>query len=285
MLLNMRGGIHLEKKEVRMKTLIRIIQEHIQWRKQLLKLAKADIVKTYSGAALGWAWAIIKPAVMVLVLWFAFSVGLRVGSTVNGYPYILWILAGMIPWLYMQDMLSQGTGALLRYRYLVTKMKFPISTIPTFVGLSKLIVHFFLIGIMLAIFILLGRFPNRYILQLPAYLLLMVVFFTFWNLFSSMLSAMSRDFMNLVKAFVTPMFWLSGIMYDVAEIEAGWIQAVMLFNPISYFAKGYRNVFIYQRWIWEEGTEFLCFLLMLVLMVMAAVWAYKRTEKEIPDIL
>lgn len=268
-----------------MKTLIRIIQEHIQWRKQLLKLAKADIVKTYSGAALGWAWAIIKPAVMVLVLWFAFSVGLRVGSTVNGYPYILWILAGMIPWLYMQDMLSQGTGALLRYRYLVTKMKFPISTIPTFVGLSKLIVHFFLIGIMLAIFILLGRFPNRYILQLPAYLLLMVVFFTFWNLFSSMLSAMSRDFMNLVKAFVTPMFWLSGIMYDVAEIEAGWIQAVMLFNPISYFAKGYRNVFIYQRWIWEEGTEFLCFLLMLVLMVMAAVWAYKRTEKEIPDIL
>ena len=119
-----------------MNTLIGIIQDHIVWRHQLLKLAKADIVKTYSGAALGWAWAIIKPTVMVLVLWFAFSVGLRVNSEVNGYPYILWVLAGMVPWFYMSDMISQGTGAILRYRYLVTKMKFPISTIPTFVGLS-----------------------------------------------------------------------------------------------------------------------------------------------------
>ena len=71
-----------------MNTLIGIIQDHIVWRHQLLKLAKADIVKTYSGAALGWAWAIIKPTVMVLVLWFAFSVGLRVNSEVNGYGLI-----------------------------------------------------------------------------------------------------------------------------------------------------------------------------------------------------
>lgn len=268
-----------------MNTLIGIIQDHIVWRHQLLKLAKADIVKTYSGAALGWAWAIIKPTVMVLVLWFAFSVGLRVNSDVNGYPYILWVLAGMVPWFYMQDMISQGTGAILRYRYLVTKMKFPISTIPTFVGLSKLIVHFFIIGIMLIIFIVLGYFPGIYILQLPIYLFLMVVFFTFWSLFSSMLSAMSRDFMNLVKAFVTPIFWLSGIMYDVSRIHIGWIQKVMLFNPVSYFATGYRNTLIYGRWIWEDGTSLLCFFIVLIVMSIAAVWAYKRTVQEIPDIL
>lgn len=268
-----------------MKTLIRIIREHIQWRKQLLKLAKADIVKTYSGAALGWSWAIIKPAVMVLVLWFAFSVGLRVGSSVNGYPYILWILAGMIPWFYMQDMIGRGTRAIIRYKYLVTKMKFPVSTIPTFVGLSKLIVHFFLIGIMLAIFIILGHFPGIFLLQLPVYLLLMVVFFTFWSLFASLLSAMSKDFMNLVKSFVTPIFWLSGIMYDVNSIRVSWIQNVMLFNPVNYFATGYRNIFIYDKWIWKDGTSFICFVIVLVIMIIAALWAYKRTVKEIPDVL
>ena len=83
-----------------MKTLISIIKDHIVWREQILKLAKADIVKTYSGAALGWAWAIIKPTVMVLVLWFAFSIGLRADREMNGCPYILWILAGMVPWFY-----------------------------------------------------------------------------------------------------------------------------------------------------------------------------------------
>lgn len=268
-----------------MKTLISIIKDHIVWREQILKLAKADIVKTYSGAALGWAWAIIKPTVMVLVLWFAFSIGLRADREMNGCPYILWILAGMVPWFYMSDMIRQGTGAILRYRYLVTKMKFPVATIPTFVGLSKLFVHFFIVALMVIIYIILGHFPGVYILQLPIYMILMVVFFTCWSLFAAMLSSMSRDFKNLVQAFVTPIFWLSGIMYDVSSIDVTWIQKAMLFNPVSYFASGYRNTFIYETWIWEERTEFICFMVMLVVMVMAATWAYKRTIREIPDIL
>lgn len=268
-----------------MKTLFEVIKDHIIWRRQLLKLAKADIVKTYSGAALGWAWAIIKPAVMILVLWFAFSVGLRVNRDVAGHPYILWILSGMVPWFYMSDMISQGTGAIIRYRYLVTKMKFPISTIPTFVGLSKLMVHVFIIAIMIVIFVMFQEFPGIYLLQLPIYLFLMVVFFTLWSLFSSMLSAMSRDFLNLVKSFVTPIFWLSGIMWDINNVEIEWLHKAMLFNPVNYFAEGYRNIFIYHRWIWERSEAFGCFIVMLFLMTVAAVWAYKRTEKEIPDIL
>ena len=53
--------------------LTEIIKEHIAWRSQISKLAKADLMKTYNGAALGWAWAIIKPAVTIFVYWFAFS--------------------------------------------------------------------------------------------------------------------------------------------------------------------------------------------------------------------
>lgn len=268
-----------------MKTLISIIKDHIAWRRQILKLAKADIVKTYSGAALGWAWAIIKPTIMVLVLWFAFSVGLRANRDMNGCPYILWILAGMVPWFYMSDMIRQGSDAVLKYKYLVTKMKFPVSTIPTFVGLSKLLVHFFIIVIMILIYVLLGHFPEKYIVQLPIYIILMVIFFTCWSLFASMLSAMSKDFRNLVKSFVTPIFWMSGIMYDITSIKNELVQTIMLFNPVSYFASGYRNTFIYDKWIWQDPKAFWCFMIMLFIMMMAAVWAYRKTVKELPDIL
>lgn len=173
-------------------------------------------------------------------------------------------------------MISQGTGAIIRYRYLVTKMKFPISTIPTFVGLSKLMVHVFIIVIMIVIFVMFKEFPGIYLLQLPIYLFFMVVFFTLWSLFSSMLSAMSRDFMNLVKSFVTPIFWLSGIMWDINNVEIEWLHKAMLFNPVNYFAEGYRNIFIYHRWIWERSEAFGCFIVMLFLMTVAAVWAYKE---------
>ena len=49
---------------------IKILKEHWRFRQQLLKLAKADLIKTYRGAALGWAWAIIKPVVQIFVYWF-----------------------------------------------------------------------------------------------------------------------------------------------------------------------------------------------------------------------
>ena len=63
-----------------MHTIVEIIKDHLQYKQQIFKLAKADLVKTYRGAALGWAWAIIKPAVTIFVYWFTFEIGLRAGK-------------------------------------------------------------------------------------------------------------------------------------------------------------------------------------------------------------
>ena len=68
-----------------------IIKDHITYKQQILKLAKADLVKTYRGAALGWAWAIIKPAVTIFVYWFAFEIGLRAGKDVNRISFLFMV--------------------------------------------------------------------------------------------------------------------------------------------------------------------------------------------------
>lgn len=268
-----------------MNTIKQICKEHYEWRSQIFKLAKADIVKTYSGAALGWAWAIVKPTVTILVFWFAFSVGLRAGKDVEGYPFILWLISGLIPWFYMSDMITQGANAIRRYKHLVTKMKFPVSTIPTFVSISKLAVHLCLMVIVVAIFVFFGRYPDIYMLQLPFYMLCMFFFFTVWGLFSSMLSAMSKDFLNLVKSLTTALFWLSGIMWDVHRIPYEWLQTLLYFNPITFVASGYRNVFIYKVWFFNEPQHLLYFAIMLALMMFLAIWSYKKLIKEIPDVL
>lgn len=268
-----------------MNTIKTIIKEHIEWRSQILKLAKADIIKTYSGAALGWAWAIVKPTITIFVFWFAFSIGLRHGGDISGYPFVLWMMAGMIPWFYMSDMLTQGAGAIRRYKYLVTKMKFPVSTIPTFVGLSKLLIHVCLMLIVIVIFVLSGYYPDIYYLQLPIYMFFMILFFIVWGLFSSMLGAMSNDFLNLVKSLTTAIFWMSGILWDVNSIDIRWIQLLLYFNPVTYIATGYRNVFIYKTWFWQEPQQLLIFAAVFVVMLIAAIWSYKKLIKEIPDVL
>ena len=78
-----------------MHTIVEIIKDHIQYRQQIFKLAKADLIKTYRGAALGWAWAIIKPAVTIFVYWFTFQIGLRAGKDVEGFPFFLWLISGV----------------------------------------------------------------------------------------------------------------------------------------------------------------------------------------------
>ena len=268
-----------------MKTIIEIANEHIRWRYQIFNLAKSDLKKTYSGAALGWLWAIIKPLITILVYWFAFSVGLRQGKVVEGYPYILWIVAGIIPWFYMTEMITQGASSIRSYKFLVTKMKFPVSTIPTFVGISKLAVHLFLLSIVFVLFILMGFFPDIYMLQLPIYMFLMVAFFILWALFSSMLSSISKDFLNLVKSIVTAVFWMSGILWDINSISTPWIKTILMFNPVTFVATGYRNCFIYKVWIWEQPEALACFAVMFVIMFILAMWSYKKLIREIPDVL
>lgn len=266
-------------------TVFEIAREHIEWRKQIFKLAKADLIKTYSGAALGWMWAIIKPAVTIFIYWFAFSAGFRSAKGIEGYPFFLWLLAGIVSWFYISEMVSQGANSMRTYKHLVTKMKFPISTIPTFVSLSKLVVHLILLSIVILIFTFSGRPPSIHIIQLPVYMFLMFVFCTGWCMFASMFGAVSKDFVNLVKAFITALFWLSGIMFNMAKMKSHAVQIFFKLNPISFTVEGYRNCFIHHKWFWQEPKLLGVYLAEMLLMWILAIWAYKNLRKEIPDIL
>lgn len=202
-----------------------------------------------------------------------------------GYPFFLWLIAGVVPWFYMSDMLTAGTDTIRKYSYLVTKMKFPVSTIPTFVSISKFLVHLILMGIVILIFIIMGYPPTIYLLQIPFYMLMMFIFFTIWSLFASLLSSMSKDFGNLVKAMVTAVFWLSGILWNPETITIGWVKKILMINPVTYLTTGFRNCFINNVWFWEQPKRLLYFGIVTAIMFILAIWTYKKLRKEIPDVL
>ena len=268
-----------------MKTILKIIKEHIEYRKQIIKLAKSDLIKTYRGSALGWSWAVIKPTVTIFVYWFAFAIGLRAQSTVGNFPFFLWLIAGLVPWFYMGDMITGGTSCIRKYSYLVNKMKFPVSTIPTFVSLSNLIINVILIIIVIAIFWASGYPPDVYLLQLPFYMLLSFIFFTLWAFFASFIGAMSKDFVNLIKSFITAVFWLSGILWDVDTITNPWLHRFLMLNPVTFLVTGFRNCFVNKIWFWDQPKRLMYFAILTVFMIIIGLWSYKKLRKEIPDVL
>ena len=268
-----------------MKILKEIINDHIKYKKQIFKLAKADLTKTYRGSALGWSWAIIKPVVTIFVYWFAFSIGLRAGKDVNGYPFFLWLIAGIVPWFYMGDMITGGPNCIRKYNYLVTKMKFPVSTIPTFVSISNMIINVILLAIVILIFCLFGHTPDIYILQLPFYLILSFIFFTLWALFSSFIGAISKDFVNFVKSFITAVFWLSGILWNADKIAIPWLKKFLNLNPVTFLVNGFRNCLINKVWFWEQPKRLLYFCIITFILFILALWSYKKLRKDIADVL
>ncbi|MCL2013686.1 MAG: ABC transporter permease [Oscillospiraceae bacterium] len=271
-----------------MNSLMTVIKEHIACKSQLFKLAKSDILRTYRGAALGWFWAILKPGFTIFVYWFVFEIGLRVGRDIGAdIPFYLWLLAGIVPWFYMSEMLTQGMGSIKRYGYLVTKMKFPVSTIPTFVSLSKAFVNAMLILIVIIIFWVMGYPPNIYYLQIPFYFMLTFMFFTMYALFAAPLSAISKDFSNFIKSLITAVFWLSGIIWDSERINNELVKRIMMFNPVNFLCTGFRDALVYQRWFFDQERylNFITFAGMMLLMFALALFVYKKTRKEIPDVL
>ena len=268
-----------------METVKQIYGEHKAFSKQVFKLAKSDLIKTYRGAALGWAWAVVKPMITLFVFWFAFTVGLRAGEPIEGYPYFLWLVAGFLPWFYMQELITGGATCIRKYKHLVTKMKFPISVIPTYYNISHLYVHFALLAITIVLFMCFGYMPDKYLLQIPLYMLMMFMFFTVWSLFAGLLSALSKDFENLVRACSTAVFWMSGIIYNVNSIDNHLVRLLLKFNPVTVIANGYRYTFIYKQWFFEDKIELLCYFITLACFTLMALWAFKKLRKEVPDVL
>lgn len=90
-------------------------------RRLVLSLAKNDFKTKYAGSYFGTVWAFIQPVVTICVYWFVFGLALRGGAD-RGVPFVLWLVAGLVPWFFFQDGLIGGTNSLLEYNYLVKRL-------------------------------------------------------------------------------------------------------------------------------------------------------------------
>lgn len=269
------------------KTLSTILRDNWHWRKQISRLALFELVKKSRGAVLGWAWFFIKPGMYIFCFWFALSVGLRAGAgAADGQaPYILWLCAGLIPWFYMQDILGAGVDVLHRYPYLVNKIKFPIAGISTIYCCAVMIVQLMLMGVLFVIYFLCGMQLDVYLLQVPLLLVLMLAFWDVASVLFSQLSAISKDFANLMQALSTPFFWLSGVIFDVTTVPFQWIQTALYFNPITFFITAFRDAFYTKVWFWENPVMFGGFLAVFAITVVAMCFIYSRFNEEVADVL
>ena len=85
---------------------------------------------------------------------------------------------------------------------------------------------------MVIIFIAMGAPVTIYLAQLPFYWLLMLMMGVAWGLFSGQVTAVSKDFYQLVRSSFTALMWLSGIFYQISNIKSATLRFILRLNPI-----------------------------------------------------
>lgn len=93
------------------------------------QFALDDFKTKYAGSVLGFFWAFVQPVITVLIYWFIFQIGFKNGD-VDGYPFILWLVSGLLPWFFVSDSITNATSSLVEYSYLVKKVLFNINILP-----------------------------------------------------------------------------------------------------------------------------------------------------------
>ena len=259
--------------------------ELYQNRRLIFKLAKNDFKTKYAGSYLGIVWAFVQPVVTIMVYWFVFSVGFRTGS-VDAYPFVLYLVTGIIPWFFFQDALNGGTNALIEYNYLVKKVVFKISILPIVKIVSAYFVHAFFVLFALVICGFMGYLPSIYWLQIFYYDACVFLFTLGLVYATSAIVIFFRDLTQIISIILQVGVWLTPIMWDfnmLANYPA--LQTLFKFNPFYYIVTGYRDsilggVSILAHWKW--GMFF--WIVTAILFAVGAI-VFKRLKPHFADVL
>ena len=268
-----------------MKKILALPAELYQNRKLVLSLAKNDFKTKYAGSYLGIVWAFIQPIVTILVYWFVFSVGLKAG-TVSDYPFVLYLVSGIVPWIFFQDALNGGTNALLEYNYLVKKVVFKISILPIVKIISALFVHVFFVVFALILCACYGYTPSLYTLQIIYYSVCTFLFVLGLVYATSAIVIFFRDLTQIINIFLQVGVWLTPIMWDVNMLASHpWLIKVFKLNPMYYVVTGYRDSMLGHVGIWHHSAWTIYFWVVTILLFGLGSVIFKRLKPHFADVL
>ena len=227
-----------------------IVVEMIENRKLIKSLAKNDFKTKFAGSYLGTIWAFVQPVVTVLIYWFVFDKALGARASIRGelpLPYVLWLVAGIIPWFFFSDCISAGTAVLVEYSYLVKKVMFNIDILPVVKVFSSIFVHAFFVVFMLLLFVVFGYMPDIYMLQAVYYSLGVLLFALGLSYFTSAVSVFFPDARQIVNIALQIGIWATPIMWNINDMKEKIPDAAMVIlklNPLYYIVMGYREAMI-----------------------------------------
>jgi ABC-type polysaccharide/polyol phosphate export permease len=265
------------------KSFYRFSKDLIKSRDLLLALSINDFKEQFLGSYLGMFWAVLRPVLFMLMVWFIFTIGFK-RATDGDTPFVLYLMCGYIPWFFFSDAVSGGMNSIINNKFLVKKVNFRVSILPIVKILSMLYLHMILICILIVVFLMYGYTPTIYWLQLPFYTFMMLTLVLGVSWLVASLRVFSKDVSQIVGVILQLGFWITPVFWSIDKVPEKYLYVLKL-NPMVYIVEGYRNSFINEVWFWETYKYTPYFLMITMFFLILGAVVFRKLRPHFGDVL
>jgi lipopolysaccharide transport system permease protein len=208
----------------------------------LKEMVVRDLRSRYAGSGLGIFWAFALPVVWMLLYTVVFSVILRAPVEKGFASFPEFLMAGLLPWMAVQEGITRSASALTDNAAMVKKTVFPIEMLILSVVVAAVVnqlIGFVVYGIYVAF---LGHFsPGWALLAVPALALQMLITFGLGCL-AATIATFVRDAAQAIGVVLTVVFWATPIVYPASLVPERF-RPILAANPMTHLTEWYRRAF------------------------------------------
>ncbi|MGL5820368.1 MAG: ABC transporter permease [Sarcina sp.] len=286
----MRKWIEMEKK----------IFSH--WR-MILNISKKEFKKEFAGSRLGILWSIIRPVAMIIVFWVIFGM-VFAGSPIivkgEKVPYLVWLVAGYVPWIFISDYIVAGASSIRNSAFLVKKVKFPVEILPWIREMMSFYNFLIFLVINFIIFTIYGWLGHINWLYLIYAIIVTMIFLSALSRMLSTWVVMSIDFMHGIGVSMQFLFWLSPVMWDLSQLVAGFksnpqllhlLINIVKLNPLTYLVLVFRDAYLGSSWVSQPffgmpgWTYTVYFFIITIILFLIGTRVFNKFRPEFDDVL
>jgi len=231
----------------------------------VLHMTSRELRDRYAGQMLGIAWTVGSPllAMATYVFAFAFIFRQRLGVSDSGNAYTAYVLAGLVPWLALTDVLSRAPAAVSANASLVKQIVFPAEVLPLRVALASMPQLLVGLLVVLAVAGIAGRLHAHAFVLLPAVLVIYVLTTAGLSYVFAAIGVFVKDIREIVTFVLSIGLFLHPVLYSPASTPASLLPFFNL-SPASHLVWCFRDALVegtvVHPWSWLVSSVFAVFI-------------------------
>jgi lipopolysaccharide transport system permease protein len=257
------------------------VKELWQYRELLFFLVWRDVKVRYKQTALGAAWAILQPMLMMVV--FTIFFGRMAGISSGDLPYPVFCYLGLLPWTFFATAITNAGNSVVGSERLITKIYFPRLAVP-FAAAGAAVVDFLIAFMLLAAMMIWYRVhPGVTTLMAPVIFLVILLLALGMGTLLAALNVKYRDFRYVIPFLVQIWMFATPTVYmQPGKSTGGAIHALLALNPMTGLIAAFRAACRGGEISWGQLGLSAAFAIVVFL---AGCLHFRRMERNFADII